>query len=41
MPFTMAEVMFEMISLVFEDIDGFVFNLPASPPNFADKRNIF
>ena len=37
----MAKVMFKMIALLFENIDGFIFNFPASSASFADESDVF
>ena len=36
----MAEVMFDMIALVFEGVEGFVFDFPSCPSPFDQGDNI-
>ncbi len=40
MQFPMAKVVLQMISVVFKDVDGLVFDLPTGAPDFTDKRDI-
>ena len=35
-----AKVMFKMIALIFEDIDGFIFNFPACASELAGRDDI-